>query len=50
MYEDRYNNLLEKLVELSKCWNETEKINGDETLGDCAIDLNEIIESESEQM
>ena len=50
VHKERYEKLLEDILDVSNCWNETEKITDDETWGECASDIQRIIEDHAEQM
>ena len=50
VYKAKYEALLEKVTNVANNWDETEKQTGDVIWGECASDLQTIIEDEAEQM
>ena len=49
-YKQKYENLLNDLLELSNNWKNTEKLTGEITWGECSTDLSDVIENYAQQM
>ena len=50
IYKAKYEALLEEIIKVANNWNETEKQTGDVIWGECASDLQTVIEAEADQM